>query len=142
MKTFKLFVIGVLLFLSIPVNAQIHVNINIGTPPQWGPVGYAETQYYYLPEIEAYYDVPTGVFIYLSGKTWVRRAQLPPQYRNYDLYHGYKVVMNDYHGKTPYIYFKSHKLKYPKGNRYKAQKNFRDEKSDRGNKKNNKKSKK
>ena len=135
MKALKLIVIGIVLFLAIPMNSQIRVNVNIGTPPQWGPVENRDVQYYYLPDVEAYYDVPSAMFIYYNGSSWIRRAQLPAKYRNYDLYHGYKVVMNDYRGNAPYTYFKEYKMKYAKGYRGKAQKNFRDERSERENKK-------
>ena len=31
----------------IATNAQVHVDINIGTQPVWGPVGYDYAEYYY-----------------------------------------------------------------------------------------------
>ena len=115
---------GILLLIISSLQSQISVNINIGSPPQWGPVGYSGVQYYYLPDVEAYYDVPSSRFIYYEGGSWVHRTYLPTRYRNYDLYGGYKVVMTDYHGKTPYHNFKNHKMKYGKGYRGHAQKNI------------------
>ncbi len=97
------------------MKAQVSVNVNIGSPPLWGPVGYTEVQYYYLPDVEAYYDVQTSMFIYYGGGVWIRRAYLPTRYRYYDLYSGYKVVLTDYRGNEPYIHFKNHKVKYYKG---------------------------
>ena len=124
MKTFKLIIVALLLFFSVSGQAQISVNVNLGSPPQWGPAGYTNVQYYYLPDVEAYYDVPTSQFIYLNGGTWVRRATLPSRYRTCDLYNGYKVVMSDYHGKTPYSNFREHKKQYAKGYRGKEQHNI------------------
>lgn len=124
MKTLKIFAVGFLLFFAVTAKAQISVNVTIGTPPQWGPTGYSDVQYYYLPDVEAYYDVPTSMFIYFNGVNWIHRSSLPSRYRNYDLYHGYKVVISDYHGKTPYSHFKEHKTKYAKGYRGKPQKNY------------------
>ena len=95
--------------------AQVSINVNIGTPPAWGPAGYSQMEYYYLPDIEAYYDVRASQFIYFGGGKWVRTTYLPRQYRNYDLYGGYKVVLTDYHGRTPYTYFDRHRVKYYKG---------------------------
>jgi hypothetical protein len=115
MKTLKLIIIGMVLFLTGAVQAQVSVSVNVGSPPLWGPVGYSEVQYYYLPDVNAYYDVPSSMFIYYDGGTWVHRTYLPSRYRNYDLYSGYKVVMTDYHGNTPYIHYKEHKTKYAKG---------------------------
>jgi hypothetical protein len=54
------------------------------------------------------------IHLFWSGN-WVRSRYLPRQYRNYDLYNGYKVVLNDYHGRAPYTYYKKHKAKYYKG---------------------------
>jgi len=124
MKTLKLMVIGILLFFAISVQAQISVQVNLGTPPQWGPSGYTGVQYYYLPDVEAYYDVPSSMFIYFNGVSWVHRSYLPSRYRNYDLYNGYKVVMPDYHGRTPYIHFREHKKQYARGYRGKEQHNI------------------
>lgn len=124
MKAIKFIILGIGLIFAGEAQAQISVNLNIGTPPLWGPSGYSDVRYYYLPDVEAYYDVQKSNFIYISGNSWVRRSQLPKQYRNYDLYNGYKVVMTDYHGKTPYTYYKQHKVKYAKGYRGNPQKNI------------------
>jgi hypothetical protein len=75
--------------------AEAQITVNIGAQPNWGPVGYDRVDYYYLPDIDAYYDVPKRKFIYLDGSNWVFRSSLPARYRNYDLYHGYKVVVNE-----------------------------------------------
>ena len=122
MKTLKLVILGMALFMAGTVQAQ--VTVNIGTPPMWGPVGYSNVQYYYLPDVEAYYDVPSSQFIYLNEGAWIRRSYLPVRYRNYNLYNGYKVVMVDYHGSTPYYNHKFYKQKYAKGYRGPAQKNI------------------
>lgn len=124
MKALKLIVLGLTFSLAGALQAQVSVNVNIGSPPLWGPAGYSNVQYYYLPDVQAYYDVPSSRFIYYEGGTWVHRTYLPRRYRNYDLYGGYKVVMTDYHGNTPYVHYKEHKVKYFKGYRGKAQHNI------------------
>jgi hypothetical protein len=124
MKTFKLLAVGILFVVSNLSQAQISVNVNIGTPPSWGPVGYSNVEYYYLPDIQAYYDIRASQFIYFGGGKWVHSRYLPKQYRNYNLYGGYKVVLNDYHGSRPYANFNSHKVKYYKGYKGKPQKNI------------------
>ncbi len=124
MKTLKLIALGIILFASSAIHAQVSVNVNIGSPPAWGPVGYSNVDYYYLPDVEAYYDIRATQFIYLNGGTWTRSRYLPGPYRNYNLYNGYKVVLNDYHGSRPYSNFKSHKVKYYKGYHGKPQKSI------------------
>ena len=115
MKTLKLMIVGMFLFVTSMSQSQVSVNVNIGTPPLWGPVGYSNVEYYYLPDIQAYYDIRATQYIYLSNGKWSRSKYLPGPYRNYDLYSGYKVVLNDYHGSRPYDNYKSHKVKYYKG---------------------------
>jgi len=84
-------------FLVKSASAQVHVSfgVNIGSQPEWGPVGYDHADYYYMPDIGVYYDVPAHQYIYQSDGVWVRRGYLPPRWQNYDLYHGYKVVVNE-----------------------------------------------
>ncbi|MEL1241843.1 hypothetical protein [Flavobacterium flavipallidum] len=115
MKTIQLIVAGMLLFLSSNTQAQVSVNVNIGNPPAWGPAGYSNVEFYYLPDIECYYDIRLAQFIYFNNGRWTRIKNLPSRYKNCDLYHVYKVVLTDYHGKTPYKHFKNHKVKYYKG---------------------------
>lgn len=125
MKTLKLIIAGIILLTSAnTVQAQVSVNVNIGTPPAWGPAGYSAVDYYYLPDVEAYYDLRATQFIYFGGGKWIRSRNLPQRYRNYNLYNGYKVVLNDYHGSRPYSNFKTHKSKYYKGYKGKPQKSI------------------
>lgn len=94
-----------------PVSAQISININIGSQPVWGPIGYDYVDYYYLPDIEVYYYVPTHQFIYISNGRWIFATSLPYRYRTYNLYTGYKVVINE---PKPYLQFESHRVLYAK----------------------------
>lgn len=132
MKTLKLLTMGLLFFMATQSQAQVAVNVNIGTPPAWGPVGYSNVDYYYLPDVEAYYDIRASQFIYYGNGKWNRNRYLPGSYRNYDLYNGYKVVLNDYHGRSPYTYFKNHKVKYYKGYKGKPQKTIGYRNNDHG----------
>ncbi len=122
MKTIKYIVIGILLSISGITSAQVSVNLNVGSAPQWGPVGYTEARYYYIPDVESYYDIEKSMFIYYGNGAWVRSSRLPSRYRNYDLYNGYKYVMVDYRGNEPYMYHKEYKVKYAKGYKGESQK--------------------
>ena len=93
-------------------NAQVSVNINIGRQPVWGPVGYDYVDYYYLPEMDVYYDVPRGLFVYYDFGRWNFAAALPARYGHYDLYHSYKVVVNQ---RDPWLrnsYYRTHYATY------------------------------
>jgi hypothetical protein len=73
---------------------RIHANLNIGSQPEWGPVGYSHADYYYMPDIDAYYDVNSHQYIYNENNAWVHGRTLPSRYGTYDQYHSYKVVVN------------------------------------------------
>jgi hypothetical protein len=107
----KLFIAFALVMTSFlhNANAQVSVGINIGAQPVWGPVGYDYAEYYYLPDMDAYYYVPQRQFIYLQGKKWVFSYSVPPAYRGYDLYSGYKVVINE---PRPYFHNEIYRVKY------------------------------
>lgn len=98
-----------------PAKAQVNVSINIGSQPQWGPRGYNYVDYYYLPEVQSYYHVPTRRFVYLERNKWVHRRALPSRYRHYDLYHGQKIVINK---PRPYLEHHIYQTNYRSVNRY------------------------
>jgi len=75
-------------------SAQISLSINIGSQPDWGPVGYDHADYYYMPDIDAYYDVTNHLYVYNENNVWVHRAYLPERY-HFDRYNTYKVVVNE-----------------------------------------------
>lgn len=97
------------LFSVNGAKAQVNISVNIGAQPLWGPTGYDVVQYYYLPDLQTYYYVPSRQFVYLNGSNWVFASSLPARYRGYDLYSGYKVVINE---PKPYLHFNTHKVKY------------------------------
>lgn len=101
------------IFLSVSIfknaQAQISFNVNIGSQPAWGPVGYDHVEYYYLPDIETYYYVPQQQFIYMSGGRWVFSSYLPSSHLNYDLDNSYKVVVNE---TKPYMHFDRDRVRY------------------------------
>lgn len=105
------------IIITQSTRAQVHLNVNIGSQPVWGPVGYDYVDYYYLPDIETYYYVPRRQFIYLNNGQWVFVSALPARYRSYNFYNGYKVVINE---PRAYLKFSTHKVfyaKYKGGNR-------------------------
>lgn len=106
--------------------AQIRfgIHINIGDQPSWRVPGYDYVEYYYLPDIECYYNVPRHQFIYPSNDRWVFSSSLPYRYRDYDLYNGYKVVVNR---PNAYNYFEEHRLRYGRGNNWSERYEHHDE---------------
>ena len=84
---------GCFAFKNADAQLSIRAGINIGSQPDWGPVGYNNAQYYYMPDIDAYYDVPMHQYIYNDNNAWVHTNVLPARY-HFDRYHSYKVVVN------------------------------------------------
>jgi hypothetical protein len=87
--------LGCLSFKAVEAQISVSLGVNIGSQPEWGPVGYDHADYYYMPDIDVYYSVPTHQYIYYQSNSWTRTTVLPARYGNYDLYHGYKVVINE-----------------------------------------------
>ena len=86
---------GCLLFKAADAQVSVSAGVNIGVQPEWGPVGYTNAQYYYIPDIGAYYDVPAHQYVYLENNVWVHRGGLPARYANFDRYRSYKAVINE-----------------------------------------------
>lgn len=105
-----------LLLAGVAAPAQAQVNINIQTPG-WGPAVRSNAQYYYIPEIDAYYDLYDRSYVYFDGLNWLRSYQLPVVYQGYDPYQFHPVVI-DYIGAQPWGYIRDHRLRYRSGYAY------------------------
>jgi hypothetical protein len=106
-----MFFCGLLIHQQSNAQVKLNVNVNLGSQPTWGPEGYDYVDYYYLPDIDAYYSVPQRQFIYLDGNRWAYANSLPPRYAGYNLYNGYKVVINE---PKPYLRADVYRVKYAK----------------------------
>ncbi|HEV8285487.1 MAG TPA: hypothetical protein VGQ09_14330 [Chitinophagaceae bacterium] len=102
---------------NMQAQISVGVNINIGSQPVWGPVGYDYVEYYYMPDIDVYYYVPRHQYVYLSNGRWIFSLALPVRYRYYNIYTGYKVVINE---PRPYLHADVYRVKYAP---YKGRKN-------------------
>jgi hypothetical protein len=93
---------------SSTLNAQVRA-FNLESQPIWGPTGYDYVEYYYLPDIEAYYNVPQHRYYYYNNGSWITRSYLPSRFNNYDFYNSYKVVVNE---RDPWKNHKTYRNKY------------------------------
>ena len=90
--------LGSFLVAAAPAaQAQVSVNVNVGRPA-WGPAVPAEAQYYYIPEIDGYYDLYSQQYIVFQDGYWV---PLPELY-GYDPYQFHPVVIA-YRGREPWV---------------------------------------
>ena len=111
----KIVIILSLLFMGGLVNSataqvSVNVNININRQPDWGPIGYDYVEFYYFPAINIYYDIMNGLFYYKARNTWVSSRYLPADYRKYDLYGMYKIIIN--HQPRPWLDNRAHRRLY------------------------------
>ena len=118
-----LLAIGLMTSSTQETNAQVQVNINIGQQPLWGPVGYDYVEYYYIPELNVYYDVLNAMYIYHQHRRWVHAAVLPSRFGHYDLYRMHKIVMNQM---NPFRYNHDHIRSYGNYRRMQHQMAIRD----------------
>jgi len=99
--------LGSLLLAAAPAaQAQVNVNVNIGRPA-WGPAVPQGAQYYYIPEIDGYYDLYAQRYIVLRNGQWLPVAAL----NGYDPYQFHPVVL-DYRGRQPWAYVGAHRDRY------------------------------
>jgi len=104
-----LFISAIICLLFGSVDAQVRVSVNIGSQPAWGPAGYDYVGYYYLPDYDVFYYVPTHRFVIWDGGRWIFRASLPPRFGHVDLYSVHKVIINE---DRPYLRHEIFRDKY------------------------------
>ena len=89
--------VGAIALLATPqARAQAGVNIHIGAPG-WGPQVPRGTQYYYIPEIDGYYDLYAQQYLVYDDGYWVT----VPELYGYDPYRFHPVVIA-YRGREPW----------------------------------------
>ncbi|GGF15326.1 hypothetical protein [Hymenobacter cavernae] len=108
-KSFLALTLGVLL-ASSTAQAQVRVNVNVGAPV-WGPAVGPNVEYYYIPEIDGYYNIYSQQYVYLDNGYWVSSPYLPPIYAGYDPRFFHPVVI-DYRGRQPWSYLGNHRSVY------------------------------
>ncbi|MEI9958961.1 MAG: hypothetical protein WDM90_22205 [Ferruginibacter sp.] len=115
-------------------DAQIKLSVNLNLQPDWGPTGYDHADYYYFPDNDIYYDISGKRFVYQNKGKWAFATTLPAKYRSTDLYHSYKVVLNE---RKPYLHNDQNRVKYASFRGRKDQPVRRDNHDNRNGRKNN-----
>jgi len=83
------------------------------TNPLWAPAYYPGVRYYYIPDIEAFYDISNQDFVYLDDGQWLFSSTLPSMYSWYDLYSGFVVAL-DLNVFQPWRHFHFYVSNYPR----------------------------
>ncbi|WBA41337.1 hypothetical protein [Hymenobacter canadensis] len=105
-----LVLLGLSLLLHSPVaRAQGGYGYGPGIPA-WAPAVGPEVQYYYLPEIDGYYDLYSRSYLFFDPyyNSWVSAPGLPQRYAGYDPRFFHPVVIQ-YVGRQPWGYLRDHR---------------------------------
>ena len=83
--------------------------------PAWAPdYDYADqVTYYYLPDLEVYYDVRRQEYVYYDAGAWIYSPYPPPMYSTYDMNNAYVVVL-DYRVREPWRQHQGYVSTYPR----------------------------
>lgn len=101
------FVFGAFAALASPAaHAQVSINAQFGHPT-WGPAVPAGAQYYYVPEIDGYYDLAARNYIVQRNGQWIPVAAVP----GYNPANFHPVVV-DYRGRQPWVQYRDHHARY------------------------------
>ena len=95
MRYLFVLILGVLFLSTAEAQVRINLGFNLDRQPAWGPTGYDHVEYYYMPDMDVYYNVPQQRYYYNERGRWISRASLPSRYRGADMYNSYKVVVNE-----------------------------------------------
>lgn len=113
---------GSLVYSSAQAQVSVHIGFNIparrvyvpAPPPQ--PVMVYDNDefddsddYYYLPEVEAYYSIPRHCYYYQDGGRWISAAYLPGAYRNYDWRGAQRYEIR---GRRPYMHHDQYRTRW------------------------------
>jgi hypothetical protein len=82
--------------------------------PQWAPSYYDGARYYYLPDLECYFDIYAREFVFLNNGQWMYSSTFPSIYSDFDLNNSFVVVLNSniYQPWMHHQYYVSHYPRY------------------------------
>lgn len=113
-KSISLIAVGVISLFAMAGCGPSYVAVSdhYDIPP-WGPPYYSPVRYYYLPDIEVYYDLSDQEFVYLDNGEWLFSPALPPMVSEYDLYGGF-VISLDINVFQPWLHHQYYVSHYPR----------------------------
>ena len=83
------------------------------TNPVWAPVYYSGVRYYYIPDIETFYDLTNQDFVYLDDGQWLFSYGLPPMYAGFDLFDAFVIAL-DVDVFQPWMHHQFYVSNYPR----------------------------
>ena len=111
---FVLVLVSVSMFSSCDMYSYVSPSSQISYEnPSWAPDYYPGVRYYYLPDIETFYDLSTREFVYLNDGQWFYSADLPPIYADYDLNNCFVIDINQ-NTFEPWMHYQYYVSHYPR----------------------------
>ncbi len=106
----SMFVLLFSIFLVLPIEV-FSQPVQYSNPP-WAP-DYSGVRYYYLPDIETYYDLANQDFVYLDDGQWLFSSTLPSVYSGYDLFSAFVIAL-DMNVFQPWMHHHFYVSNYPR----------------------------
>jgi len=120
MKTIKRMTVGVVTLLIVAVfsGCDLYSYSSLATRPSydnptWAAPYYSGARYYYLPDIETYYDLSSREFIYLNNGQWNYSSEFPSIMGNFDLNNCFSIVL-DVNVFQPWMHHQYYVSHYPR----------------------------
>lgn len=109
---FQTLVIFFFVAVSAPLFAQNSISQQNFIKPN-EEVASMELRYYYYPNLRAYFDLKSKLYIYKLNGEWQSDQNLPEGYGGYSLFNKNYVIIRDYNGDEIIQFINLHKKKYP-----------------------------
>jgi len=110
----------ILFTIGNPANAQIAITNEIQSTERESEVSKVDqlpmiaVRYFYYPNLDAYFDTKTNLYIYDDEGESVQAPQIASGYRGYSIYNGTNVPIDNYNGDNPFTNLAEHQKLYPK----------------------------
>jgi hypothetical protein len=106
------FLILIVFFLSESSYSQVDLDTVFVTKKREN-AAFMMIRYYYYPNLQAYFDTETTLYIYKSNGEWITSERIPANFRGYSLKNSNYVMIKGYLGDEPYTLLEKHKKDFP-----------------------------
>jgi hypothetical protein len=113
MKTLNYILLGIIIFYSQSISSQISIDTVFVSAKKNTTIKVEAVRYYYYPNLQAYFDIKYGLFIFKEKGSWVTSQTMDAGFKGYSVKNAFHVSLNEYHGEEPFKMLSQHKLKYP-----------------------------
>lgn len=105
--------LGLLLLSAQQLTSQIKMESGSIDTKELFTAHSSEIRYYYYPNLQAYFDIKTQLFIVKQNGIWSTSKTIDINSRGYCLRNGFYVSIKGYVLDEPYLNIKQHQLNYP-----------------------------